>query len=169
MAGLFFRLLAVIFSRGFGWIDDQFLVIEIAQSWVDGIDYYNWLPGNSDNSAPKGFSFFYTGIHYILLLIFEWIGLDDPQGKMVLVRLIHALWSMLMIKIGYELTLELSDKKSAKKVGWMLALFWMFPFLSVRNLVEFVCIPLLLYGTLLIVKANQKTPLLLWITIGIIF
>ena len=44
IAGAFFRLLAVLFAKGFGWIDDQFLIVEIAQSWVDGTDYYKWLP-----------------------------------------------------------------------------------------------------------------------------
>ena len=58
LVGLFFRLLAVIFSKGFGWIDDQFLIIEIAQSWADGVDYYGWLPDEAGVNKPKGFSFF---------------------------------------------------------------------------------------------------------------
>ena len=38
-AGLVFRLFAVVFSKGFGFFDDHFLVLEAAQSWVDGTDY----------------------------------------------------------------------------------------------------------------------------------
>ena len=38
------RLIAVIFSQGYLMHDDHFLVIEAAQSWVDGHDYNNWLP-----------------------------------------------------------------------------------------------------------------------------
>jgi len=37
-AGLLFRLMAVIFSKGFGFFDDHFLVLEAAQCWVDGTD-----------------------------------------------------------------------------------------------------------------------------------
>jgi len=40
-AGLFLRLLAVVFSKGFGFFDDHFLIIEAGQSWADGTDYNN--------------------------------------------------------------------------------------------------------------------------------
>ena len=59
IVGFIFRFVAVIFSKGFGWIDDQFLIIEIAQSWVDGTDYYKWLPDTPGNDGPEKFSFFY--------------------------------------------------------------------------------------------------------------
>lgn len=169
IAGLFFRLLAVIFSKGFGWIDDQFLVIEIAQSWVDGIDFYHWLPDASGNNKPAGFSFFYTGIHYLLFTFFEWLGITGPQAKMYLIRLLHALWSLLIIKYGYQITFHFSNRKTANLAGWLLALFWIFPFISVRNLVEFVCIPLIMYGTLLVVKSDKKTPFIIWLWVGFLF
>jgi len=162
-------LLAAIFSRGFGWIDDQFLVVEIAQSWVDGTDYYKWLPDTPGNAGPKGFSFFYTSLHFILFKFFEFIGISSPETKMFLVRLLHGLWSMLIIKWGYDLTLHFSDKKTALQAGWLLALFWMFPFLSVRNLVEFVCVPFLVLGTLLSVKPQQHFSIGRWLWIGILF
>ena len=37
IVGLFFRIIAAIFSEGFAFQDDHFLVIEKAQHWVDGI------------------------------------------------------------------------------------------------------------------------------------
>ncbi|MCB0484019.1 MAG: hypothetical protein KDC37_05600, partial [Flavobacteriales bacterium] len=40
------RLVAAIFSKGYGMHDDHFLVIEAAQSWLDGFDYNRWLPWN---------------------------------------------------------------------------------------------------------------------------
>jgi hypothetical protein len=43
-AAMLLRLISVIWARGFGMHDDHFLVIEAAQSWVDGSDYNNWLP-----------------------------------------------------------------------------------------------------------------------------
>jgi len=169
LAGLLFRLLAAIFSKGFGWIDDQFLVIEIAQSWVDGIDYYGWLPGNSGNNEPKGFSFFYTGLHYLLFQLLKWVGITDPQFKMFIVRLIHALWSVLTIIYGYKLTLLFSNKQTALQVAWLLSLFWIFPFLSVRNLVEFVGIPLLMMGTFFAARSDNKTNWAMWIWVGFLF
>ena len=166
---LLFRLLAVVFSKGFGWIDDQFLIIEIAQSWVDGTDYYAWLPATDGSHIPKGFSFFYVGLHYLLFQFLEWLHLFDPQGKMYVVRLLHALWSLLTVYFGYKITFTISDQKTANKVGWLLALLWLFPFLSVRNLVEFVSIPLLMWGTFLVVQSGKSTKWTNWIWVGILF
>ncbi len=135
LSALFFRLLAAIFSRGYGWHDDQFLVIEIAQSWVDGIDYYSWLPSADGTNPPEGFSFFYVGLHYLLFRFFEIISIINPQTKMLFVRLLHAFWSLLIVYYGYKITLHLSNIDNAKLVGWILSLFWFFTMLSVSNLV----------------------------------
>lgn len=169
LAGLLIRLITVIFSKGFGWIDDQFLVIEIAQSWVDGTDFYKWLPGTEGNAGPIGFSFFYPGLHYLLFQLLEALCIHDPQGKMYIVRLLHALWSLLIIKYSYDLTLYFTNRKTANLAGWILALFWIFPFLSVRNMVEFVCIPLLLKGTLMAAKSEKNSAFLYWLWIGFLF
>ena len=45
------RLFAVFFSQGYLMHDDHFLVIEAAQSWVDGYDYNNWLPKNRNEAV----------------------------------------------------------------------------------------------------------------------
>lgn len=169
LSGLILRLLATIFSRGYGWHDDQFLIIEIAQSWVDGIDYYSWLPSADGTNMPEGFSFFYVGLHYLLFSLFEFIGIYDPQSKMLIIRFIHAIWSLLIIYYGYMITLRLSNIENAKLVGWILSLFWIFPMISVRNLVEYVCIPLVLYGLYLILSANKGSRKSIWIWAGIIF
>src|ERR1700704_3041539 len=75
------RLPAIIFSKGFGWHDDHFLVIEAAQSWADGSDYNDWLPG-SGAAQPDGHSFFYSGIHFVIFKLMNWIHLNYPQTKM---------------------------------------------------------------------------------------
>lgn len=169
LAGLLIRLFASVFSKGFGWIDDQFLVIEIAQSWVDGTDYYQWLPGTPGNEGPVGFSFFYTGLHYLLFSFLEWIGIIEPQTKMIVVRLLHGVWSMLIIFFGFRIAQHISDEKTAKNVGWVLSLLWLFPFLSVHNLVEFVSIPFLVWGIFLILKSTDQSKLFRWLFIGFLF
>lgn len=166
--GLIIRLVSVILSKGFGWIDDQFLIIEIAQSWVDGTDYYKWLPETPGNNGPVKFSFFYTGIIYYLLSFFELIGVNGPQSKMYLLRLLHALWSLLIINYGYKITLILSNQKSANRVGWLLALLWLFPFLSVRTLVEFVSIPLVLWAIFLVIDKTKNKKLIYWLIAGVL-
>lgn len=168
IAGAFFRMLAVIFAKGFGWIDDQFLIVEVAQSWVDGTDYYKWLPDTPGNEGPVKFSFFYTGIVYYLLSFLETIGITSPQGKMYFVRFVHAAWSMLIISLGYKITLQLSNKKNANTVGWMLAMLWLFPFLSVRTLVEFVSIPFLLWAILLVIDSKTNQRLFYYLLAGVL-
>ena len=157
LAAIFFRLIAVIFSKGFGMHDDHFLVIEAAQSWVDGMDYNNWLPGSKGNTGPTGHSFFYVGLHYLLLSFIDFIGINDPQFKMFIVRFLHAVFSLLTVILGYKITAKLYDKNSAKTVGLLLAILWFMPFLSVRNLVEVTCIPFVLYGIWILIsyKTNK--------------
>ncbi len=168
IVGFLFRLLAAIFSKGYGWSDDHFLIIEIAQSWVDGLNYNSWLPLEDGTNEPPGFSFFYVGIHYYIFSFFEWIGIFNPQSKMLITRVLHALWSLLIIYYGYKITLELSNKKTAIIVGWILSLLWLFPMLSVRNLVEYVSIPPIMYGLWVIINSN-KTKLWTWIWVGFVF
>lgn len=155
--GIFFRLLSVIFAKGFGWHDDHFLIIESSQSWVDGYDYNYWLPSESDpNRQAQGHSLFYIGIHYYIFYFLKLVGITDPQVKMLLIRFLHALWSILIITYGFRITERLAGKKQAAYVAAFLSLFWFMPFLSVRNLVEFVCIPPLLIATWLFINYPTK-------------
>jgi hypothetical protein len=149
-----FRLLAVVFARGFGMMDDHFLAVESAQSWVDGYNS-SWLPGNPGISGPTGHNFFYPGLHFLLFSFFKFIHLNDPQLKMFFVRLINASWSLITIYFGYKITERLSDKKSARMVGLLLALLWFMPWISVRDLVETSCVPLLVLAVWFIVSRDQ--------------
>ena len=167
LAGLLFRLLAVVFSKGFGMYDDHFLIIEQAQSWVDRVNSSEWLPQLSKNAKPPGISYFYTGLHYLLFSLLEKTGIYDPQIKMYVVRLLHALYSLLTIYFGYRITEKLTNDRSAKQVGLLLALFWFWPFLSVRNLIEVVCIPMLMWATWLAVK-NTKGNFWYYLWVGVV-
>jgi hypothetical protein len=163
------RLFAVIFSKGFGWHDDHFLIIEAAQSWVDGFDYNYWLPDASDPSRhPQGHSFTYVGLHYYIFKFFHAIGLNDPQVKMYIIRLLHALWSLLIINYGYKIALSYSTPRTAWYTGLFLALLWFMPFMSVRNLAEFVCVPPLLAAIYFIIRSeNRKQYLLAGLLFGL--
>lgn len=165
--GVFFRLLAVLFSKGYGMHDDHFLIIEASQSWVDGYDYNNWLPG-SGAQQPSGHSLFYTGIHFIFFKILNFISIKDPQTKMYLVRLLHALFSILTIILGHKITLHYAGKKEALKVAALLSLLFIMPILSVRNLIEVVCVPFLMYATWLLIKADEKNAIKYYLLSGFI-
>ena len=82
-SAILFRLIAVIFARGWGMLDDHFLVIEASQSWVDGHDYNSWLPGSDGNHGPTGHNLFYPGLHFLLFSFLKMINITDPQVKMI--------------------------------------------------------------------------------------
>lgn len=153
---LFLRLISVLFAKGWGMHDDHFLVIEAAQSFVDGTDYNYWLPGNAADKPPQGHSWFYVGINYFILYFLDFIHLDDPQHKMYIIRLIHAVYSLLTVWLGYKISLKLSNERTAKITGLLLAAYWFMPWLSVRNLVEVVCIPPLIGGIWIILNAQKR-------------
>ncbi len=156
LVAILLRLVAAIFSKGYGMHDDHFLVLEPAQSWVDGYDYNKWLPGSNATPNPSGHSFFYVGVHYLILLFMKYAGVFNPQTKMFIIRLLHGAFSLITVYFGYRITLKLSDQKTARLTGLLLAVLWFMPFLSVRNLVEIVCIPFLIYGTWLIIDNLDK-------------
>ncbi|ACF15121.1 Alg9 family protein mannosyltransferase [Chloroherpeton thalassium ATCC 35110] len=149
LIALIVRLLAAIFSKGFGMFDDHFLAIEVAQRWADG--YNDWF----NRGIPAGHSIIYPGLHYLLFKFLDAMSLTDPQDKMLIVRLIHAVYSTLTVAFAYKTTEILSGKSAAKTVGLIIGLFWVFPFMSVRNLIEFVCIPPLMISFYYIAK-NEK-------------
>src|ERR1035437_10423010 len=128
-SAIFFRMLAVIFSKGFGMFDDHFLVIEIAQTWVDKIyGYNNWLPfGGNTSSLPSGHSLFYTGLHFLLFKGLETIGILDPQTKMYIVRFLHGLFSLLTVYYGYRIAEFYGGMKVARIAGILLAILWFMP------------------------------------------
>ena len=153
--GLFARLIAAIFSKGYGMHDDHFLIIEAGQSIASGYDYNNWLPWNS-GGVPSGHSWFYVGFHFFLFKIFDFVGILDPQVKMLLVRFIHAVYSLSVIVLAFRITERLSSKENALKAAWMLSLLWFIPAMSVRNLVEWVCVPPILASTFNLIKFEQE-------------
>ncbi len=168
------RLVSILFSKGYGMHDDHFLVIEASKSWADGFDYNNWLPDkNIPNQQASGHSFFYVGLHYYLFLFLKVIGITAAQSQMFVIRLLHALLSLITIYSGYKITEKLAGLKQAKTVGLLLSFYWLMPFLSVRNLVEFVSATPLIYASWLIVKNEgaKKIGPYIWagVLLGIAF
>lgn len=150
------RLVAAVFSGGYFAHDDHFLVIEAAQSWVAGADYNAWLPWNQHGIPhPTGHMLVYPGLHFLLLRSWDWLGFDDPALKMVLVRVLHAAWSLITVRVGYRIIRRLAGEQAALHGGLWLALFWFAPFLSVRNLVEMVSAPLVLLAGWWLIRAED--------------
>jgi hypothetical protein len=158
--GLFFRLLATIFSKGYGFTDDHFEVIEIAQNHLDKIS--NPFPYLAKGEVYL-FSLIYPGIHYLIFALCEAANIYNPEVKMFFTRLVHALFSLLTVYYGYKLTERLSNRPNdAKIVGLLLAIFWVFPFMAVRNLREFACIPPLMIGCYFATEKKLNSKHVIW-------
>ncbi|MFZ1686248.1 MAG: glycosyltransferase family 39 protein [Flavobacteriales bacterium] len=150
------RLVAAIFSQGYFAHDDHFLVIEAAHSWVKGYDYNDWLPWNQgDNPTPSGHGFVYVGAHYLLFSTLDAMGMEDPKVLMLVVRLLHALLSLVVVRTGYRMAVRMAGEAIGWRCGLFLALFFFMPFLAVRNLFEVACMPFLMLGAWQLVKRAE--------------
>jgi len=169
-SAILFRLLAAIFAKGWGMLDDHYLVIESSQSWVDGYDYNLWLPWSKGNTGPTGHNFFYPGVHFLLFSAMKWLDITDPQIKMLIIRTLLGLFSMITVYYGYRIVEVTEDKKSARLAGILLALYFFMPWISVRNLAESSCIPFVILGFWQIVKRqNNSRPFRTFFIAGILF
>jgi hypothetical protein len=167
---ILFRLLAAIFAKGYGMLDDHFLVIEAPQSWIFGHDYNAWLPGSKGNTGPTGHNFFYPGIHYLLFTLMKWLDINDPQIKMLIVRILHGTFSLITVYYGYRIVEKLEDKRAAGMAGILLALYFFMPWTGVRNLAESTCIPFVMLGFWQMINpANISRPVRTWFLAGILF
>ena len=155
--GLSLRLLATFFAKGYIAHDDHFTVIESSASFADEHDYRHWLPGSEYNRGAEGHSFFYLGLHYFYFKVCNAVGLQNPQIQMLWVRLGHALYSLLVIFLGFKITRRVSNDKDARLVALILAVLAILPNYSVRNLVEIVCIVPMLWATWLLIKHDKRS------------
>ena len=174
MLAIVTRILAIIFAKGFGMHDDHFLVIEPPQSWLDGHNFDNWLPTAKTGYRPNGSSLLYPGFNYAVFYILKLMNIVDPQIKMFIMRFITASFSLITVFYGYKITEKISNTSSANTVGLLLAVFWMMPWLGVRNLVEIICIPFLIYSVWIVLRQYDKPNPLRWfflagILLGIAF
>lgn len=147
------RLLAAFFAPGYMMHDDHFLTIEPSGSWADGRNFNHWLPGiGNTNEHPEPISFFYLGFLFLFFKLFQLLGIEHPETQMLVMRVLHAAYSLLTIVFAYRIAALVSNRKNAALVGWLLACIAILPNFSVRNLVEIVCMPPLLAGMWMLLK-----------------
>jgi hypothetical protein len=144
------NLPAVFFSKGYGMHDDHFGPIE--QPWEIINNPKVW----ESRTTPHAHSIFYPLLHFLLFKLLYQINIKDPQDVMLIVRLLHSLYSTLTIIFIYKILKEFYEEKIAFQTSLVIALLWFMPFLSVRNLIEMVCIPPLAIGYYFLVRKNQK-------------
>lgn len=156
LIALVLRLLAVFFAPGYLMVDDHFLVVEAGASWSEGEDYNNWLPWNQGaDKKPHAANFAYVGTQFLVFSVLNACGIDDPKISMILIRLLHALYSLLIVYFGFKIAERLSNQRTAFMAGILLAALAWLPNFSVRQLVEMVCIPPLLWSSWILLKHRE--------------
>jgi hypothetical protein len=143
------RLVTTVWSEGYAMHDDHFGPIEQPFIIMHYPDYW------TARTTPHGHSIVYPAIHYVLFNGLRVVGIEDPQTTMYVVRFLHALYSLLIVSFGFRIAELLGGRDTAKKVGLFLALFWVLPFLGVRNLIEAVCIPPLMAGSFYVLRSDR--------------
>lgn len=139
------RVVSAFCSTGYLMHDDHFLVLEAAESWLDGEDYNLWFPWNQEAAGvpvgPHPANFAYVGTQFVFLGLLEMLGVESPLMLALVIRLFHGFYSLLIPVLGWKMAERMAGIEAAKWVGWSLALLAWMPLLSVHQLVEMVCIP----------------------------
>jgi hypothetical protein len=165
LVALVLRLVAVFLSQGYAMHDDHFLIIESSSSWSHGHDYNKWLPatqqrwvdlGLKDEVRPEGHSLVYPGVHYLLFEGMQACGLENPKAQMFVVRFLHALFGVWLVYLVFSFAKRITNESNARTIAWVSALGWAMAFLSVRNLVEIVCIPFMMLALIQVHKGLTK-------------
>jgi 4-amino-4-deoxy-L-arabinose transferase-like glycosyltransferase len=149
VVGLALRLVAAFCARGYMATDDHNQVIELAASWLRGNNDY--LAGDSQFYR----SLLYPALNYLQIAACHSFGIVHPDHVMLINRLLHAAFSLWTIALTYRLGLRLGGKSVAWTAGLIVAAHALMPYVSVRNLIEAVCIPFLLWGICEIVNAQD--------------
>ncbi len=158
LLAIFFRLGAAIFSYGYGFHDDHFITVEVARSWLDGNNESEWLPDATHGiTSASGHSRFYPKLLSYTMQAMQFLGLTNPLWVMFIIRLMHAFYSLLIVHYAYKIAKVLFNESSAKLIALLMAVYWFMPMLSVRNLVEMVCIPPLMIGAYMLLNKDKHS------------
>ncbi len=145
------NLPAVFFSRGYGMHDDHFGPIEQPWAVINNPDIWN------SRTTPHAHSIFYPLLHYVLFKLLYKLGVFDPQSIMLVVRFLHSVYSIITPIFIFKILSLFFEKQIAFRTTILLPFLWFIPFLSVRNLIEMVCIPPMAIGFFFFLKSpNEK-------------
>ncbi|MDD4052103.1 MAG: glycosyltransferase family 39 protein, partial [candidate division Zixibacteria bacterium] len=141
IAALLVRLTAGIFSQGFIYSDDHYDTVAVSYDWVcnglwgdDG--HLRW---KTESTANVGRFPLYALSLYAPMKACEAVGINGLDKMMYVIRLIHALLSLLPVWAIYRITQQVTRRQSWAVYGGLAAgLHFALPFLGVRNLIEMV-------------------------------
>jgi len=158
-AGFTFRILAVLMSQGIAFGYDHYVYVEGAQHLLNGDLSIQQIVDEDNGQAfiSHGHSLIYLYINAAILGACELANIFDPKSKMLVLRLLHALISILTIYYCYRITYRLANRKAALAIGILTSSLWFIPYMSVRTLPENMAAILLLAAIYRLAKTRQQT------------
>lgn len=147
-----------VFGGGYLVDEAHLLGVEMPWTWANQAEH---SPGHSlvvaepegatipHSAYPAGLSVFFR--------IFRAIGLEHPESQVLILRILHGFYSLWIVVLGYLLTRALAPnrKKAASTTAWILAVGGFWPWLSVHQLVEWVCIPPLMLALWALARPDE--------------
>jgi hypothetical protein len=134
LIGFVVRVIAAVFSKGFLTLDDHFNLVVDADMLARGMT----LPLDYKDSALYPWSI------SLVMSALRFFGNTSPDGEMLVVRLLQAVFSTFGIYFVYKILETISDEESANLGGLLYALYFLLPITSVHQFEESICqIPLL--------------------------
>ncbi len=167
LSALFFRLLAVLFSKGYLYSDDHFETINIVYGWLrhgalntDGHLTWRTTPSSDIARFPL-----YTLFLYGIMKVYKFFGVTSLDTIMYGIRGAHALLSLLSVYAAYGIIKLATKSKDWALIGGLAAaIHFALPMLGVRTLIEVVGGHFWILSLYLIYKEqqHQKNSLLVW-------
>ena len=165
------RLFATVYSKGFMAHDDHFETVRVAYDGIQNrlLNEDNLMIWNTTESKEIGRSPLYVLFLYSIMKIQESVGIYNLDSMMYLIRLMHALLSLLLIFYGYKYVyLATGSKNYSMLAGLILAGHFLMPYLAVRNLIEMVSADLLLPALFLAYRGVEKQNVRMLLISGIL-
>ncbi|MBQ9212553.1 MAG: glycosyltransferase family 39 protein [Bacteroidales bacterium] len=152
------RIFSVVFSQGIVFGFDHYVYVENAQNIVNGELTFSALYDNIEyeNFSSHGYSLIYLIVNTSIFYTLEFFNMFDSRGKMLILRLFHALISLYVIYYSYRLAYRLANRRAALAVGLVVSSLWFMPFLSVKTLPENIAAIFLLAGIYRFAKTNKR-------------
>ncbi len=141
IAASIFRLIAVIWSKGFVHSDDHYDTIAIAYDWIktglygpDGFVHWQEQPRIASTRFPL-----YPFMLFGVMKSFQLFGVQSLDTMMYGIRLVHAAISLIPVVVTYSIVRRFTGSERWGMAGGLFAgLHFAMPFLGVHNLIESV-------------------------------
>jgi hypothetical protein len=155
ICALALRLVAAVFSTGYAMHDDHFVIEDGPFQW-ELVNYGGWF----DRDEPPGHSVVYPAALYSVLESCRAVGVGEPTDQMLVMRILHALWSVAALPFLWWTVHRLTNERTAIWASFAYACLWFMPFMSVRCLIEMVAIPPLMAALWFTIRDRSRYDLL---------